>query len=199
MTLLQEELFIPSSIKKKKHIFFALHELQTAADRNDNSCWNLCFICNTCLILFQWLSEIPKNLVLFCKFLLWIWCLFHLLLRSIITLETRICPPKWLPLLRTWCEVYTLHFNGAVLRWILASSARWDLNVAPEFSQLGPLQGPYQARVKIWYNFQGCNSVWRQEAPYKVICKVTLSFTPYSLFCWYPQSKEILLNLNMKC
>jgi hypothetical protein len=76
----------------------------------------VCFICNTCLIPFQWLSEILKNLVLFCKFLLWIWCLFHLLLRSIITLETRICPPKMIALLRTWCEVYTLHLNGAVLR-----------------------------------------------------------------------------------
>ncbi len=40
----------------------------------------------------------------------------------------------------------------------------------------------------------------------KVIQKVTLSFTPipsaftpYPLFEWYPQSKEILLNLSMKC
>jgi hypothetical protein len=33
----------------------------------------------------------------------------------------------------------------------------------------------------------------------KVIHKVTLSFTPYPLFQWYPQSEEILLNLNMKC
>jgi hypothetical protein len=33
----------------------------------------------------------------------------------------------------------------------------------------------------------------------KVIPKVTLSFTPYILFDWYPQSKEILLNLSMKC
>jgi len=32
-----------------------------------------------------------------------------------------------------------------------------------------------------------------------VICKVTLSFTPYPLFAWYLQSKEILLNLSMKC
>jgi hypothetical protein len=32
----------------------------------------------------------------------------------------------------------------------------------------------------------------------KVIHKVTLPFTPYPLFQWYPQSKEILLNLNMK-
>jgi hypothetical protein len=33
----------------------------------------------------------------------------------------------------------------------------------------------------------------------KVIHKVILSFTPYPLFQWYPQSKEILLSLNMKC
>ncbi len=33
----------------------------------------------------------------------------------------------------------------------------------------------------------------------EVICKVTLSFTPYPLFEWYLRSKEILLNLNMKC
>ncbi len=33
----------------------------------------------------------------------------------------------------------------------------------------------------------------------KVIHKVTLSFTPYPLFQWYPQSKEILFNLSMKC
>ncbi len=33
----------------------------------------------------------------------------------------------------------------------------------------------------------------------KVIHKVTLSFTSYPLFQWYPQSKEILLNLIMKC
>ncbi len=25
------------------------------------------------------------------------------------------------------------------------------------------------------------------------------AFTPYRLFQWYPQSKEILLNLSMKC
>jgi hypothetical protein len=38
------------------------------------------------------------------------------------------------------------------------------------------------------------------------MCKVTFSFTPYSLcfhpyplFDWYPQCKEILLNLSMKC
>jgi hypothetical protein len=33
----------------------------------------------------------------------------------------------------------------------------------------------------------------------KVIRKVILFFTPYPLFQWYPQSKEILLNLSMKC
>jgi hypothetical protein len=33
----------------------------------------------------------------------------------------------------------------------------------------------------------------------KVICKVTLSFTPYPLFQWYSQSNEILLNLRMRC
>jgi hypothetical protein len=33
----------------------------------------------------------------------------------------------------------------------------------------------------------------------KVIRKVTLSFTPYPLFQWYPQSTEILWNLSMKC
>jgi hypothetical protein len=29
--------------------------------------------------------------------------------------------------------------------------------------------------------------------------QVTLSFTPYPLFQWYPQSNEVLLNLSMKC
>jgi hypothetical protein len=33
----------------------------------------------------------------------------------------------------------------------------------------------------------------------KVILKVILSFAPYPLFQWYPQSKEILLTLSMKC
>jgi hypothetical protein len=33
----------------------------------------------------------------------------------------------------------------------------------------------------------------------KVIREVSLSFTPYPLFQWYLQSKEILLNLKMKC
>jgi hypothetical protein len=33
----------------------------------------------------------------------------------------------------------------------------------------------------------------------KVIRKVILSFTPYPLFEYYLQSKEILLNLGMKC
>jgi hypothetical protein len=33
----------------------------------------------------------------------------------------------------------------------------------------------------------------------KVIRTVTLSPTPYPLFQWYLQSKEILLNLSMKC
>jgi hypothetical protein len=28
---------------------------------------------------------------------------------------------------------------------------------------------------------------------------VASAFTPYPLFQWYPQSKEILLNLSMKC
>jgi len=32
----------------------------------------------------------------------------------------------------------------------------------------------------------------------KVICKVTLSFTPYPLFQVHPQCNEILLNLSMK-
>jgi hypothetical protein len=32
----------------------------------------------------------------------------------------------------------------------------------------------------------------------KVICKVTLSFTPlYLLFQWFPQNKEILLNISV--
>jgi hypothetical protein len=33
----------------------------------------------------------------------------------------------------------------------------------------------------------------------RVICKVTLCFTLYPLFQWSLQSKEILLNLGMKC
>jgi len=49
--------------------------------------------------------------------------------------------------------------------------------------------------------------VYAQETHFiKVIRKVILSFNPcplcfhpLSLFQWYPQSKEILLNLGMKC
>jgi hypothetical protein len=37
-----------------------------------------------------------------------------------------------------------------------------------------------------------------QNVDIQVICKVTLCFTPYTLFGWYPQSKEILLNLSVK-
>jgi hypothetical protein len=33
----------------------------------------------------------------------------------------------------------------------------------------------------------------------ELICKVTLSFTPYRLFQWYPESKKISLNLSVKC
>jgi hypothetical protein len=32
-----------------------------------------------------------------------------------------------------------------------------------------------------------------QNVDIKVICKVTLSFTPYPLFGWYLQSKEIFI------
>jgi hypothetical protein len=135
--------------QKKTYILPSMSSRQLLTEMT-NSCWNLCFICNTCLILFQWLSEIPKNLVLFCKFLLWIWCLFHLLLRSIITLETRICPPKWLPFRELGVKSTLYTSMGLFWEWMRASSVRWDLSVAPEFSQLGPLQGPYQARVKIW-------------------------------------------------
>jgi hypothetical protein len=47
----------------------------------------------------------------------------------------------------------------------------------------------------------------KERMPNRVIRKVTLCFTPYLLcFCppyplfqWYPQSKEILWNLGMKC
>jgi hypothetical protein len=44
------------------------------------------------------------------------------------------------------------------------------------------------------------NSSFFSPSFIRVIHKVTLSFTPLSpLFQWYPQSKEILLNLSMKC
>jgi hypothetical protein len=33
----------------------------------------------------------------------------------------------------------------------------------------------------------------------KVMWKVALSFTLYPVFMWYLQSKEILLNLSLKC
>jgi hypothetical protein len=52
---------------------------------------------------------------------------------------------------------------------------------------------------------QVCKNIitWNQNAQTKIgyqsYHKVTLSFTPYPLFQWYPQSKEILLNLSMKC
>jgi len=32
----------------------------------------------------------------------------------------------------------------------------------------------------------------------KVSCQVTLSFSPYPLFQWYPQSKKISINLSVK-
>jgi hypothetical protein len=32
----------------------------------------------------------------------------------------------------------------------------------------------------------------------KVICKVTFSFTPYPIFQWYPQSKEIFIKSQYK-
>jgi len=33
----------------------------------------------------------------------------------------------------------------------------------------------------------------------ELICKVTLSFTPHLLCQWYRQSKNIKINLSMKC
>jgi len=40
---------------------------------------------------------------------------------------------------------------------------------------------------------------YKNKLDNKVVRKLTLSFTPYPLFQWYLQSKEILLNLSMKC
>jgi hypothetical protein len=39
----------------------------------------------------------------------------------------------------------------------------------------------------------------KERMPSRIICKVALCLTPYPLFQWYPQSKEFLLNLGMKC
>jgi hypothetical protein len=45
--------------------------------------------------------------------------------------------------------------------------------------------------------------IWKTHSCFRVIHKVTLSLgllsPPYPLFQWYPQSKEILLNLSMNC
>jgi hypothetical protein len=41
--------------------------------------------------------------------------------------------------------------------------------------------------------------IWQNYLCIKFIFKITLSFTPYLLFQWYPPNKEILLNLSMKC
>jgi hypothetical protein len=42
-------------------------------------------------------------------------------------------------------------------------------------------------------------SPWSSSLIIKAIRKVTLTFTPYSLFQGYLQNKEILLDLSMKC
>jgi hypothetical protein len=39
---------------------------------------------------------------------------------------------------------------------------------------------------------------YKNKLDNKVVCKLTLSFTPYPLFHRYLQSKEILLNLSIK-
>ncbi len=41
--------------------------------------------------------------------------------------------------------------------------------------------------------------MFQNDESIKVIHKVALSFTPYPIFRWYLQNKEILLNLSMKC
>ncbi len=47
---------------------------------------------------------------------------------------------------------------------------------------------------------QSSPPLFAKEMSYnKVKRKVTLSFICYPLFQWYPQSREILLNLSMKC
>jgi hypothetical protein len=54
---------------------------------------------------------------------------------------------------------------------------------------------------KMWVRERERRGRWGQNN--RVIHKVTFvfgpPFTPYLLFQWYPQSKEILLNLSMKC
>jgi nicotinamide riboside transporter PnuC len=49
------------------------------------------------------------------------------------------------------------------------------------------------------YKAKCLNSIEILEVSIKVSRKFTLPFTPYPLFQWSLQSKEILLNLSMKC
>jgi hypothetical protein len=49
------------------------------------------------------------------------------------------------------------------------------------------------------YKAKCLNSIEILEVSIKVSQKFTLPFTPYPLFQWSLQSKEILSNLGMKC
>ncbi len=55
-----------------------------------------------------------------------------------------------------------------------------------------------------WKNWKRgkVNKNWALELSLKWLCLHPVfgpSFTPYPLFHWYPQSKDILINLTMKC
>jgi len=72
----------------------------------------------------------------------------------------------------------------AALNCFKLTSVKSHLNVVISYNSIGLSIGA-KKKKKIQTN--------------RVICKVTLSFTPYPLFQWYLQSKEIFKNLSMKC
>jgi hypothetical protein len=79
-----------------------------------------------------------------------------------------------------------------ITRWVFLSSS-WD--------------APLQAVITlVWLKWIISLNLQRDylildlsaKSPF-VSLAISSAFTPYPLFQWYPQSKEILLNLGMKC
>jgi hypothetical protein len=89
-------------------------------------------------------------------------------------------------------------YNGFVFIWGFLK--RWY------FWLVLKLEISYRVMIscRILDSFEDYILAWWND---RVIGKVTLSFhpvfrppfTPYPLFQWYPQSKDILINLSMKC
>jgi hypothetical protein len=69
------------------------------------------------LILFQWaFRDTQKSCSLLQISLMDLVAYSTSYLEASLPWKPEFCPPKMIALLRTWCEVYTLHLNGAVLR-----------------------------------------------------------------------------------